>query len=218
MSGDAKQSESVTGWVQQLRQGDPEAAQKLWERYFTRLVREARATLQGAQRRVADEEDVALSAFASFCRGIEQQRFPRLTDRDDLWHLLVAVTAHKARDLVTRERRLKRGGGKVRGDSAFVLVGDGEEWGGIDAIIGDEPTPAFAAQVAEECRLLLDALTEEPLRQIALWKFECFTHEEIAEKLGCSVATVDRKVQRIRRIQEKRQRASEGQDTEGRMT
>ena len=35
--------------------------------------------------RLADEEDVALSAFDSFCRGAEQGRFPRLDDRDDLW-------------------------------------------------------------------------------------------------------------------------------------
>src|SRR5262245_2136626 len=197
MSPETGHSESVTGWVQLLRQGDQQAAQKLWERYFARLVRQARATLQGAPRRDADEEDVALSAFASFCRGVEQQRFPRLADRDDLWRLLVAITAHKACDLVTSRRRLKRGGGKVRGDSAF-LIGDGEEGGGIDVIIGDEPNPAFAAEVAEECRRLLDALADDALRQVALWKLEGFTNEEIAEKLGCSLAATGRKLRLIR--------------------
>src|SRR5262249_36398416 len=63
-------------------------------------------------RRAADEEDVALSALASFCRGAEQGRFPRLEDRDDLWALLVVIAARKAVDLRQREGRQKRGGGR----------------------------------------------------------------------------------------------------------
>ena len=77
-------SGSVTHWIQALRGGDPDAAQKLWERYFPRLVGLARKRLQGARRRVEDEEDVALSAFKSFWRGARQGRFPQLADRNDL--------------------------------------------------------------------------------------------------------------------------------------
>jgi hypothetical protein len=71
----------VTYWIGQLKAGDERAAQKLWEEYFSRLVVLARGKLRGAQRRVADEEDVALSAFDSFCRGAEGNRFPRLDRR-----------------------------------------------------------------------------------------------------------------------------------------
>jgi len=63
---------------------------------------------------------VALSAFDSFCRAITQGRYPQLSDRDDLWQQLVLITARKAIDLVHHERRLKRGGGTVRGDSALL--------------------------------------------------------------------------------------------------
>src|SRR5438874_1896729 len=56
---------SVTNWLQALQVGDPEAAQKLWERYFQRLVSLARSRLRGAPRRAEDEEDVALSAFTA---------------------------------------------------------------------------------------------------------------------------------------------------------
>ena len=65
---------SVTSWLDQLKAGDTAAAQPLWEAYFRRLVALARGKLQGAPRRAADEEDVALSAFDSFCRGAEQGR------------------------------------------------------------------------------------------------------------------------------------------------
>jgi hypothetical protein len=63
--------------------------------------------LLGAPRGMADEEDVALSAFDSFCRGAEQGRFPQLSDRDDLWRLLFVITERKAIDLVNHEKAQK---------------------------------------------------------------------------------------------------------------
>src|SRR3954447_6495601 len=82
---------SVTCWLDGLRLGDDAAAQWLWEGYFARLVGMARKKLRGRRPRAADEEDVALSAFDSFCRGAEAGRFPRLNDRDDLWQVLVLL-------------------------------------------------------------------------------------------------------------------------------
>ena len=75
---------SVTGLLERLKSGDHEAARLLWQRYFPRLVALARKNLQSAPRRVADEEDAALSAFDSFCRRAEQGQFPDLKDRDGL--------------------------------------------------------------------------------------------------------------------------------------
>src|SRR5262245_47242133 len=102
----------VTHWIGRLKAGEHAAAQALWERYFQRLVGLARKILQGQPRRAADEEDVALSAFASFCRGAEGGRFPQLGDRDDLWQILVVLTARKAYRQMTYESAQKRGGGQ----------------------------------------------------------------------------------------------------------
>jgi DNA-directed RNA polymerase specialized sigma24 family protein len=184
---------SVTRWIGPLSQGDEEAAQRLWGEYFARLVALARGRLRGAARRAADEEDIALSAFDSFCRGAERGRFPRLSDRDDLWQMLVVITVRKAIDLTRREGRQSRGSGRVRALSE--LEGDD-----VDRVLGSEPSPALAAQVAEECRRRLGMLGDEALRSIALWKMEGFTNEEIAGKLGCVRFTVDRKLQTIRSI------------------
>src|SRR5437764_2955403 len=104
---------SVSRWLGPLQAGDPAAVQQLWERYFRRLVGLARKKLQHAPRRAADEEDVALSAFASFCHHAARGRFPQLADRDDLWRLLVTVTSRKALHLRRDEKRPKRGGGGV---------------------------------------------------------------------------------------------------------
>src|SRR6516165_2981413 len=110
MSTDAEGS--VTRWIGDLKAGGGSAAQPLWERYFERLVRLARNKLRSSHRRAAveDEEDAALSAFDSFCRGAAAGRFPRLTDRDDLWRLLVVLTIRKALDQLERHGAAKRGG------------------------------------------------------------------------------------------------------------
>jgi DNA-directed RNA polymerase specialized sigma24 family protein len=189
--------ESVTDWIGRLQAGDQAAARPLWERYFRRLVGLARQNLQGAPRGAADEEDVALSAFASFCRAVAQGRFPRLADRDDLWRLLFALTLRKAHDLVRDQGRQKRGGSALPGPPATP-----REEADLEQVVGREPTPEFAAQVAEECQRLLGRLGDPELRSVALWKMEGYTNEEIAQKLGRSDRTVERKLRLIRKAWE----------------
>src|ERR1700730_11520142 len=165
-------AETVHAWIAGLKAGDPAAAQKLWEDYFQRLVRVARRKLRGAPRRMADEEDVALSALASFCRGARGDRCPSLADRNDLWALLVVIAARKAYSLMRYQRRDKRGGGLVRGESALAGDGSSAAGAGMGQVTGAEPTPAFAAQVSEECRRLLGCLASPDLEAIAQWKLE----------------------------------------------
>jgi DNA-directed RNA polymerase specialized sigma24 family protein len=193
--------ESVSQWLQLLQKGDPAAAQPLWERYFHRLAGLARVKLQGLPRRAADEEDVALSAFASFCKGAEEGRFPQLTDRDDLWRLLFTLTERKASQLIRHERRQKRGGGDVLGESGLHSPDDSAK-PGLDQLAGREPTPEFAVQVAEEYRRLLDRLDDPGLQAIAVWKMEGETAPQIAARLGCALSTVERRLRLIRQIWE----------------
>jgi DNA-directed RNA polymerase specialized sigma24 family protein len=191
---------SVTHWIGQLQAGNIAAAQPLWERYFQRLVLLARKKLHGAPRRAADEEDVALSAFESFCRAAEDRRFPTLVDRDSLWRLLVILTARKALHQIRDERRQKRGGGHVLDETALgTATREGHE-AGLDQVIGTEPTPEFAAQVAEECRRILGLLDSDELRLIAVSRMEGYSTAEIAGRLNCAPRTVERKLQRIRSL------------------
>jgi RNA polymerase sigma factor (sigma-70 family) len=182
-----------------LPSGDPAAAQQLWERYFLNLVRLARQRLDGRSRRAADEEDVALSAFDSFCRGVEQGRFPKLADRDDLWQVLMVITLRKAFDLVHHERRRKRGSGKVLDEAACRALPESlAQPLDLSQIIGREPTPAYAAEVADDLERLLGKLSDAQLRSIALLKLQGYTNAEIAAQLGCANRTVRRRLQLIR--------------------
>jgi hypothetical protein len=103
--------DSVSIWLDELRDGSPDAAQVIWQRYYDQLVRLARQKLGTCPRRAFDEEDVALSAFDSFFRAAGEGRFPKLEDREDLWKLLFVMTERKALRRVKHERRQKRGSG-----------------------------------------------------------------------------------------------------------
>jgi DNA-directed RNA polymerase specialized sigma24 family protein len=188
-------SESVTVWLEAMKAGDAQAAQRLWEGYFAQLVLLARGKLRGQPRAAADEEDVALSAFDSFCRGAAANRFPQLADRHDLWELLVLLTARKAYRLIQHERAQKRGSGAVRHFSA--LDGDEAAW---MKIVGREPTPEFAAEVAEEFRRRLEALDSAELRAVALAKMEGYANAEIAARLGVVERTVERRLSLLRKL------------------
>jgi DNA-directed RNA polymerase specialized sigma24 family protein len=194
---DPDRGDSVTVWIKSLKAGEADAAAKLWRRYFEALVRLARDRLRGAPRAVADEEDAALNAFDSFVRGAARGRYPCLDDRDDLWRLLVIITERKALDQAQHERRQKRGGGKVVGMPG--PIGTGHPDGDPVCIADATPTPEFAAMVADECRSLLGRLRDESLRRVALLRMEGYTNEEVAGRLGCSLLTIARKVELIRR-------------------
>jgi DNA-directed RNA polymerase specialized sigma24 family protein len=185
---------SITRWLGPLQAGDDGAAQELWERYFHRLVGLARGKLQASARRVTDEEDVALSVFDTFCRNAQQGRFPRLADREDLWRLLMTLTARKAARLRRDEGRLKRGGGKQPADRAEAS---------LEELLSREPTPEFAIEVADACQRLLNCLGDAKLEEVARCKMEGYTTEEIAQRLKCAPRSVKRKVQLIRSLWEK---------------
>ena len=191
---------SVTRWVTALKGGDVAAAQPLWERYHRRLVALARQKLQAARRRAADEEDVVQSAFHSFFRGVARGRFPQLNDRDDLWRLLVVITARKALNQLAHEHSKRQGGGTAQGESRIPFGGPEWDEAALEQIVGEEPTPEFAAQVAEQYQRLLDLLGDDTLRQVAVWKMEGLTNDEVAERLDCSRRTVARKLDTIRII------------------
>ena len=200
--------ESVTCWIDRLKAGDREAVQPLWARYYGRLVREARRWLKRAPAApAADEEDVALGAFASFCRRAEEGRFPRLFDRNDLWQLLLVIAYRKACDQIKHEGRRQPRQGRAVHASALAAGPNGDEGALFAEMISREPSPEMVAQSAEECRRLLAELGDETLRQVALWKLEGYTNEEIALMMndgkGRSLATVELKLKMIRKRWEK---------------
>jgi len=192
-------ADSVSQWIAGAKSGDEQATQQLWERYFSKLVRLCRGKLGEHLRRAADEEDVAVSAFASFCAAAQAGRFPKLNERGELWGLLVKIAACKVADQIQHDRRQKRGGGRVRGESIFGGRKKDDTGRGIEQVVGEEPSPELAAALTEEYERLLTLLDDTTLRGVAEMKLAALTNEEIAEQLDCSLRTVERKLWVIRK-------------------
>ncbi len=195
-------SDAEKSWIKALKRGDEEAAQQLFEVYFQRLVGLARKKLQALPQRAADPSGVAQSALNSFFQGVRRNAFPKLNDQDDLWCLLMVITARKAAHNVRDERRVKRGGGQVRGESALNAC-HANDFNGLAHVIDNAgQTPEMAAILSEELSLRFEELGDATLREIALLKLQNYTSAEIAERLGVVQRTVERKLQVIRTIWE----------------
>ena len=193
----AMSDDPITLWLTRLKANDERAVEAIWNQYFHKLVQLSRNRLGSLPRRVDDEEDIALSAMNSFFRAAQRGRFPRLDDRDDLWRILVTITARKISRRHRRYMTAKRGAGEVRGDSAIMNAYEGAD---IAAVMGTEPSPELAAETAETCRELMGLLDDESLTEIVLLKLEGYTNQEIGETLECATRTVERKLQRVRKL------------------
>ncbi len=187
--------DSVTLLIHRLKDGDSRAPDAIWEKCFLGLVDHARKRLRAHPGRMADEEDIALSAMNSFFEGAKRERFPALNNRDDLWKLLFIITARKATAL-----RRKANAGK-RPDAHMVgspLNNTAEEADWLYEAVGNEPTPAAAAMFADEVQRLLKLLPSDEFRQIAALKLEGYTNKEISEQMNTYEEKIRRKIEIIR--------------------
>lgn len=191
----------ITKWIDELRDADQDAAEKLWDHFFGRLHVLGRNALMVRSRRVYDEEDAAQSAFLSFCNGIAAGRFPDLTDRDSLWRLLVVITVRKIHERHQYDRRARRDVRRSITDSVFGPSAGASEDGprGVELLASREPSPEFAVEFSETCEHLNELLEDETLRTIARLKLEGVTDEEVGAALNCSRRTVQRRLEIIRR-------------------
>ncbi len=194
-------SQEITAWIDGVRAGDSLAAERLWSAYFEKLTRFAASQLAGAKRAVRDEEDVALSALKSFCLAAREGRFEQLVSRENLWPLLVSITAHKSVDAIRHENRKKRGGtGKADSPTPQALVQATEN---ADVFLDSSPTPEFAAELSEQFQILLtrlDATGDAQLRQVAVARMSGETIGELAKRLDCSRRTIERKMSIVRHL------------------
>ena len=175
-------SQSITRLIRAAQEDRASAVGPLLAVYFDRLMQLARSRLRGLPGMANYDEDLALRSFYSVFRRLRDPERPlQFTGRDDLWRLLATRTISRAIDLIRRHRPEEAPGEP-----------------NLEQLLTREPTPEEAAEVADECRRLLDLLEEPELRQVALWKVEGYTNEEIAARLDCVPRTVERKVSRIR--------------------
>jgi DNA-directed RNA polymerase specialized sigma24 family protein len=113
--------------LEQFNAGQSSAARAIFDRYVARLIALVGARLAPGMRRRVDPEDVVQSAFRSFFVHAVERDFV-LARSGDLWRLLAAISLHKVRDQVDRQRAARRDYRRELDTSPYSdLVGDAFE-------------------------------------------------------------------------------------------
>lgn len=191
--------DSISQWLHQAKQGDRDAMGRICERYFAVLADFAKQRFDGFPRRAVDEEDAVISALENFRIGAESGDFNEISDRDDLWKVLGTLTSNKVIDHIRKLTAQKRGGGQVRGDSINRQEFD-DDAGGFDRFPSDLVTPEVQLIVNEELQRMLDLLEDPVLIDTAVARMEGHSNKEIAELMGTSVSTIERRLRLERAI------------------
>lgn len=195
--GSPPPQQSSTRWSLQIRDGDSDAARQLWDLYFQRMVSLARKQLRGTRLSVRDEEDIALSAFKSFCLGVRAGKYDAEDSSTNLWPLLVSITLHKAVDQIRHVNRKKRSVDNESSNESNRTIFEMED------LVSSQPSPEQIADASESFQNLLellDATGDTQLRQIAIEGLEGNLPNQIAVTLGCSTRTIQRKLQTIKAL------------------
>ncbi len=176
-------------WIQQLLDGDEQAAVAFWNRFGNGLFQVAQARISSRLRQRVGPDDVVQSVCRTFFRRAKGGQFT-LEDSESLWRLLCAITLTKIRQHarfhsrqkrgVDREQPLSDGSGKVQDQLARYEISEAEE----------------AVMFVDQLEQLLAGLDAEEQHVVDL-KLQSFTNQEVAEQLGCSERTVRRLMKRV---------------------
>jgi RNA polymerase sigma factor (sigma-70 family) len=188
---------SALQWIRAHRQGDEEAAGKLWKRYALRVEKLASAWLRrSACPATFDEQDVAISTFEEIFSAIEAGRFREVDTSDELWRLMAIITVRKAKDRLRGELARKR-----RGEPGTQTVSLDDTDLALD-VPSDDPTPEVAAMMAEQLQHLLTAVEDAELERLVVLKLDGYTNDEIGRAMGYSRSSVQRMLRTVRRLWE----------------
>jgi DNA-directed RNA polymerase specialized sigma24 family protein len=185
---------SVSVWIAGLQAGDAAAFESIWRRYAQQLAADVERRLF-SRSTTYDGDDVAQSVFTAIWTAAESGRLQDVRSRDELWWFLTAIARQKAIDRVRHETAKKRGGGCVVTEST---LGARACMFSMDWLEGDGPAPDFIAEMQEQYALLMASLGDEVLVQIAHARLAGYDVAEVAERVGVSHRTVERKLKVIR--------------------
>lgn len=178
---------SVSEWLQNLKRGERSAVDKIWDRYFSRMVDFARRRMESRARAASDEEDFAIVAFTQFVEGAQNGKFYKLEDRSDLWQILAMITSRR----IKNASRKRGSGGEVL--SASTVMGDDQS---LESFL-EMPSRTVIDGLNNDCNELLETLPERN-REFAQKRLMGYTNSEIANWFNVSLSTVERAMASIR--------------------
>ncbi len=172
--------------LQQVRQGDQDAATQLYHRYVERLRALAEAKCSANLSRRLDAEDIVQSVFRLFFQGV-RQGFYDVPAGEDLWKLLLVMALNKIRAKGAYHKAAKR-------DVRLTASVDTSDASLENHLRHGHQSEAFMEVVVKEALEHLDP------RQREMVELRVQGHDiaEIADKTGRSKRTVERNLQEVR--------------------
>ena len=184
--------DSFADLMVRLRDGDPEAARQVFNRFARRLIALARGRLEARLREKVEPEDVLQSAYRSFfCRYADGQF--ELHDWDSLWALLTTITLRKCGRWTDHYHAARRD--ISREIVPCAAVDDSES--GWQALTR-EPSPDEGALLAETVEGLLRG-QEGRDRDIVSLALVGYKAREISAQLNRPPRTVYRVLERVKK-------------------
>jgi RNA polymerase sigma factor (sigma-70 family) len=178
--------------VARWRAGDQQAAEDLYRHYASRLIALARSRLSAKLVQRIDPEDVVQSAYRSFFADSRAGRYD-LQCGNDLWQLLLTITLHKLQCQVQRHTAQKRA---VEQEQSF---GSEDSLHGIQAYVAAHgPSPVEAVALIDEVEQIMRHLGP-PQRRIVELRLQGHQLGEIAALVSCSLSTVRRVLEDVKR-------------------
>jgi RNA polymerase sigma-70 factor, ECF subfamily len=175
---------SVEAFVQSLRQGDPDASQKVFDQYVDKLVAMARKRISQRLASRIDAEDVVQSVFRTFFHRTKEGEF-EFHDPEDICKTLAKITMHKVFRQVAHHQAAKRDAGREQGsgDEGHDLVVN---------LVSREPSPEETTELLDHMENFLSKLKPQE-REILEMRMQGFSTVDIAKRLGI----LDRKIRRL---------------------
>lgn len=180
---------SVTMLLHGLSEVDELRTKEFWDLFFPRLVAVANRTLANH----ADAEDIAQETLVKFWSKAQTKgELPEDLNRFEIWGFLSTMTNRQAIDFLRKNSRQKRGGGKVRSESALAVDWDSNGCH-LDGVMGELSFHEFDLILEE----LLEALDDE-FKTLLICRMMGYTNAEMAEMLCCSERHVRRQMVALR--------------------
>lgn len=170
--------------LEQLHQGDHDAATAIYRRYAERLLRVAERNTPNDLRPRLDPEDVVQSVFRTFFRRATDGAY-LLPEGEELWRLLLVIALNKIRRLGLYHRATKR---SVSSTSSLPNEAEEPRASEDSARILDMTIDELLAQSPEHARTMIRLRIEG--REVA----------EIAARTQRSKRSVERALQQFRQL------------------
>jgi RNA polymerase sigma-70 factor (ECF subfamily) len=171
--------------MSEIRQGDDDAAQALFDRYIGRLQALAERQIGKEVTSRVDRDDITQSIFRTLFRRLRGGQYT-VPQGESIWRLLTTIALNKIRSVGGFHRAAKR---DIRKSAPLH-----EETAGGQAVASDEASLNILRMTIRE---LLNGMSTTQQRIIEL-RLEDYDVATIAAKVECSKRTVERVLQGFR--------------------